>query len=375
MKQTGRSVALIYDAIYPYVKGGGERRFYEMAKRLSAEGYDVHLYGMKYWSGSSVMVKDGITFHGLCKARPLYTKSGRRRISEAIIFGVSCFKLLTEKLDIIDCCGFPYFSLFPCRLVALVKRKPLYATCHEVWGKKYWREYLGLLGYFGYRVEWLVLKLPSSIIAVSNQTAERIREIVPGKPIHIITNGVDINHIISLKPSAHNSDIVFAGRLTSTKNVRLLIEAIDILRQVLPEITCRIIGDGPDRNNLEVLVNKLGLKKNVFFAGFIENHDTIIRIMKASRVFVLPSNREGFGLVVIEANAAGLPVVTVDANDNAARQLIDPDNGIITKPVPSDLAQAIQRALANKFDANTCISSARRYDWNQIIGKFKEVAV
>ena len=87
-----KRIIFVYDAIFPYVKGGAERRYYEIGRRLAAKGHDVHLYGMKYWDGPNVMESDGLTLHGICNARPLYTKSGRRRIGQAIIFGLASDK-------------------------------------------------------------------------------------------------------------------------------------------------------------------------------------------------------------------------------------------------------------------------------------------
>src|SRR5262245_13845092 len=107
-----KKIALVYDAIYPYVMGEGARRFYELGKRLAASGHEVHLYGMKFWDGPAVIERDVLVLHGLCQARPLYTKTGRRSISQAVIFGLSSLKLVRAEFDVIDCCGFPYFSLF-----------------------------------------------------------------------------------------------------------------------------------------------------------------------------------------------------------------------------------------------------------------------
>jgi hypothetical protein len=53
-------ITLVYDAIYPYIKGGGEKRFYEIGKRLAKKGHQVHLYGMKFWEGDKVIKKQGI---------------------------------------------------------------------------------------------------------------------------------------------------------------------------------------------------------------------------------------------------------------------------------------------------------------------------
>src|SRR5579863_1333370 len=96
------TIAFVYDAIYPYIKGGAERRYFEIGKRLALLGFDVHLYGMKLWKGPDVIKKEGMTLHGICTAQNLYTTTGRRSILQAMHFGMSCFKLFKENFDVID---------------------------------------------------------------------------------------------------------------------------------------------------------------------------------------------------------------------------------------------------------------------------------
>ena len=79
-------IALIYDAIYPYVLGGGEKRFHEIGRKLAGSGYEVHLYGMKFWQGPKVIKKDGLYLHGMCRARPLYKKNGKRSEKKTTCF-------------------------------------------------------------------------------------------------------------------------------------------------------------------------------------------------------------------------------------------------------------------------------------------------
>ena len=57
-------IALVYDAVYPYIKGGGEKRFYDIARELANRGNEVHIYGMKLWAGLKVVKKEGIYYHG-----------------------------------------------------------------------------------------------------------------------------------------------------------------------------------------------------------------------------------------------------------------------------------------------------------------------
>src|SRR4030042_3823122 len=191
-----KKIAFVYDAIYPYIKGGAERRYFELSKRLSKKGYEPHLYGMKLWKGCDVIQREGIYLHGICPPKPLYKKQGRRSIWQAIFFGIYCLKLIKEDFDIIDCCGFPYSSLFVCKLVCLLKRKRLYSTWHEVWGNKYWKEYLGNFAISGIWVEKICSKIPDKIIAVSEQTASRIKKELGYKgKIYVVPNGIDFEFI------------------------------------------------------------------------------------------------------------------------------------------------------------------------------------
>lgn len=366
MKKT--KVVLVYDVIYPYVKGGGERRFYELGTRLATNGYDVHWYGMKYWDGPNTKDHDGITLHGLCKARPIYTKSGRRSITQALIFGLSCFKLLFVDFDVIDCCGFPYFSLFPAKLAAIAKRKPLFATWHEVWGKKYWRDYLGVAGIVGYWVEKLAAKLPDRIIAVSQHTADLLEWQLGITNSTIFVNGVNLSKITNLKPAKKPSDIIYVGRIMGFKNINLIIESIAYLRQKGMNLSCTIIGKGPAKHKLQQLATKLGVAGQITWLGFLDKSEDVYAYMKAAKVLVQPSKREGFGVVVIEANASGTPALTANFAGNAAKDLIkDGINGYVFQPNAESLSKTLRKTFKELGKLEDSASDfAKAYDWDNV---------
>jgi len=97
--------------------------------------------------------------------------------------------------------------------------------------------------------------------------------------------------------------------------------------------------------------------------------------MKSSKVFVLPSIREGFGSVAVEANACGLPVITVRHPQNAACDLIaDGENGFTCEPLEQDVAEKILAAMAseNTWEVK-CKEFAKRYDWDAIVNLVEEV--
>lgn len=378
MKYTPKKIklAMVYDVIYPYIKGGAEKRFYEIGKRLAKNGYEVHWYGMKLWRGKKVVKKEGVYLHGISKAMPLYTKNGKRSIWQAFYFGLSCLKLINEDFDVIDCCGFPYFSLFTCKLVCFLKGKKLISTWHEVWGKNYWNEYLGKLGLFGTFAEGMSIKLPDTIITVSSHTKNKIKTDLGFKgKIAIIPNGIDIESIKKIKPNKDKSDIIYAGRLMDFKNINILIKAMKIIKTNRPSISCVIIGDGPEKKKLINLTKDLKLQNNIKFLGFLKNHDDVYSYIKSSKVFVLLSSREGFGIAAIEANACGIPVISVNHKNNAVKDLIiDKANGFVTNFNQKDLAEKILIAIElGKNMKRKCINEARKYDWNQVTSSLMEV--
>jgi len=371
-------IALIYDAIYPYIKGGGEKRYFETGKGLTAKGHEVHFYGMKFWEGKKVIKRDGMYYHGICRPRSLYSKNGKRSIKEAVYFGVQCLQLIKEDFDVIDCCNFPYFSMFSCKLVTIIKRKQLFSTWHEVWGKDYWYDYIGWKGLVGYIIEKLASLMPDKTISVSGHTTHLLRTRLKSKKlIYTIPNGIEIKLINAVNAVERKSDIIFAGRLTSYKNIDILIKAIKLVKEKRPEIKSLIIGDGPEKKKLEKLVIKLDLKENIKFLGFLENQNHMYALIKSSKIFVLPSVREGFGIVVIEANACGIPVITVDYKDNAARDLIEEGkNGFICKLNEEEIANRIIRTLEYGLEEKNkrfCIDSAKKYDWVKVVDKIEEL--
>jgi L-malate glycosyltransferase len=360
-------IALVYDAVYPYVKGGGERRFYEFGTRLAASGYEVHWYGMKLWDGPNTIEHDGIILHGLCKARPLYTASGRRSISQALIFGLSSFKLLFARFDVMDCCGFPYFSLFPAKLAAVIRRKPLYSTWHEVWGRQYWREYLGPLGICGFWIERLAAKLPNRIVTISPHTADLLQQRLGVSDSVIVANGVDLDMIMALKPAKLTTDLIYVGRLMDYKNVHLIIESLAELKQQGTKLKVTIIGQGPAKPKLQRLATKLGVAKQLTWLGTVTS-EAVYANMKAAKLLILPSAREGFGLVALEANASGTPVLTANLAGNATKDLIHNGvNGYVFDPTATALTTSLQTALSELKNLElTTLDHVKAYDWDNL---------
>lgn len=384
---TGENVkiAFVYDAVYPWVKGGAEKRIYELGRRLAWQGNDVHLFGIRWWEGEDVIEHEGMMLHGVCSPRDLYA-GDRRSITEAIIFAMRLYpQLMRERFDLIDVSVFPYFSCFTVKLVATVKRIPACYTWHEVWGD-YWYDYMGRTGFFGKLVERAVARISVNNIAVSGLTEKRLRHLgVPEKDISVIPNGIDIESIAETEQNKEQAafgdrdskkcDMVFAGRLIREKNVDIIIRATSLLKKDIPGIKCCIIGEGPRREELVSLALELGIGKNVEFADFMD-YDRMIEKLRASRVFLLPSSREGFGISVIEAFSCGIPVITVNQEYNAAQYLVS--DGVDGFVVPLDEKEVAARTgtllLEDNYDAfsRAARKKAEKYDWKIILDQFRQ---
>ena len=362
-------MAFVSDAVMPFNTGGKERRLYEITRRLAAAGVEVHVYTMKWWPGPRSLVLDGVHLHALGKQRSLY-QGERRSMGQAVLFGVATIRLLGARFDVIDVDHMPYFPLFTARLVCSLRRRRLVATWHEVWGAAGWRQYLGRLAPFGTLIERWAARLPDEIVSVSAQTSDRlVRELGVRVPVHTILPGIALAEVAAQPAAEPRVDVLFAGRLLANKNVDLLLRAIALLRPERPGIRCRVVGAGPELPRLMALRDRLSLAGAVEITGFVPD-DEIYGVMKSASVLALPSIREGFGCVVVEANACGVPVVTVDHPDNAARHLIaSGGNGYLATVDAVGLARALARALdaAPVMDPRSVAEDAGLLrDWDEV---------
>ena len=362
-------IAFVYDVVYPYVKGGVEKRVQELAVRLSARGHDVHVIGMKYWEGSDSIENNGVILHGICTPKPLYA-DGRRTIREAIYFSACLVPfLMRETFEIIDCQQFPYFPSFPVKIASVMKKKPFVITWHEVWGD-YWYDYLGWKGGFGKITERLVAGFTHHNVSVSGTTARKLQLLRVRDDVPCIPNGIDAAYIKSVPISTLSSDIVFVGRLIKEKHVDMLVRAFAIILPEFPDCTLLILGDGPERKAIGSLIKELAVGNRVILKPFQDSHDDVISIMKASHVCVIPSTREGFGIAALEALACGLPVVTVNHPDNAISELITNETGFLSLLSAEDLAEKIRIALSRYPEMKTaCMISTEVYDWDRIVDR------
>jgi len=166
--------------------------------------------------------------------------------------------------------------------------------------------------------------------------------------------------------------ILTVARLDAQKDIPTLLHAFTLVRQHQP---CKllILGEGPERPKLELMVNELGLQDDVSMPGWVDNP---FKFMKRARLFVLSSRFEGFGLVLAEALACGCPVVATDCSSGPAEIL---ENGKWGKLVPvgdhKALARAIIEALGEEPDKEALIARGMEFHIDRIGQKWLEVVM
>ena len=364
-------IALVYDAVYPYVKGGAERRYFEIGRRLAAR-HDVHILSFGWWKNQPREERaPGVTYTSVGRPLPLYRNDGKRSAAEALRFGLAVAKPIVDgRFDVIDCASFPYFSVLTGSLAARLTRTPMLVTWLEIWGR-YWLDYWGWKGLAGRAVEVAAVAATQRAIAISEFTRTRLlstRLAPPPERVSVIYNGVHVAAIDAAPRDVVKADIVYVGRLLAHKRVDLLLRAAKIMRPRSPGLRLVIVGDGPERASLMALARTLGLADAVTFLGFIPEA-RVHSIFKTSRILVLPSEREGLGATVLEANAAGTPAVVVRSAESAAAQLVmEGITGYTCTSDPVDLAQAIERCLdlPSAPTSESCRAFARMYEWDDV---------
>lgn len=147
----------------------------------------------------------------------------------------------------------------------------------------------------------------NALVAVSAALADRIRDLIGIEPI-VIPNIVDSEFFFREQERHETFNVLSVGNLRSVKRMQDVIRAFRIAKRAIPNPKLQIIGEGPERGMLEALIQSEGVEADVRLSG-MRSREYVAASLTESDVFVLASSRETFGVVLIEAMAAGLPVV------------------------------------------------------------------
>lgn len=358
------NIAYVSNVVYPFVTGGAQKRIHEIGTRLATD-HEVTIYGRHFWDGPHEIDYQQLRLRGISPPHDLYI-GDRRSITEALEFAKDLLVPLRRHIDehdVVVASIFPYFPVLASELCSLLKHTPIVTTWHEVWGR-YWNEYLGSLAPFGKATERLTAMLPQNPIAVSSVTAERLARISTSqRSITIVPNGINTELIQSVPPADDGFDILFAGRLIPDKNTDLILSAFD--RVTDRDITLGLIGDGPEFKRLQRRAETMDSSDRIEFLGFLDTYEDVISHMRAADIFLSPSIREGFGITLLEAMAAGCTVIAADAPRSAATEIVE-GGGFLVDPTEDAISAVLRRVLCGEQPQQDPRTIAKRYDWDII---------
>lgn len=225
------------------------------------------------------------------------------------------------------------------------------------------------------------LKMADAIVVLSPEFKEKLIKLgMKEEKIHVLSTMVEAE---KYKPEDKDFSppyrLLFCARLVREKGVYEAVEAMKYIVKKYPDAILTVMGEGRECNALKSFAKDIGVRDNVIFTGFLSGKRKY-EIFKNSHIFVYPSYKEGFPTVVLEAMAAGLPVITTPVG-GVKYALKDGINGYFIKsmpPNPEEIAHLVIKLLSNpeimrKMHENNMLEVKEKYDVLAVIRKIVKI--
>lgn len=346
--------------------GGAEKLVIDIARNIDKEKYEVKIVTLldKKWLGFlDVAAENDIEIISICR-----NLNGTNKIY-AILKAIQIFN--TYKPDIVHTHLNSIIYALPAILFSKVKTR--IHTFHSIADRS-------LKGIYGIAL-WIAMKYMKFIpVGVGETVCDSISNaygIKRGK-VHLIFNGIDTTRFSpdeeTQKTSKTEIRLVNVGRMFHVKNPKLLIKSFFEALRDCPDIILTMVGDGEEREAIEMLVTDLGIKDKVNLVGNQENVETYL---KNADIYISASNVEGVPLSVLEAMACGLPIISTKAG-GVIDIVKDGENGILVEVGnKEELKNAIIRlckdAILRKKIGTNALEASRKYSIKSTVRKYEEI--
>ncbi len=369
---TNKTSVVIVSEFFPRsasgeARGGVEMRCWHIAQRLTAD-HEVTVI-----TSREPKLPDTDQFGEIQVLRrgPEREYSQMGSLMKRLRFMIDVYKtILSLRPKIVDAQS--YVAYLPAYYAAKKVGAFTIATYHDVW-KGRWIKIFGIAGIIGEIYERICLsKKWDLFIANSHFTKKGLMSAgVEDSNIEVVHNGIDLEMIKGIEAEKYSQPTICSiTRLVSYKRVIDLIEAVVIIRKDIPNVQCKIVGMGPDFSLLKKEIKKKNIADSIELLGFVSSSKEVMKILNRSQVFCLPSEIEGFGIVVAEAMASKVPVVATDIPPIV--EVTKQGRGaLLVKPRSVDtLAQALITLLTDQQLQQQYIEHgleiAQEYNWDTI---------
>jgi len=314
--------------------GGAEIHLHEILKRAVRDGHEVTQISQAVAGLPSEEILDGVSIlrHG---RRNTFNFSLKR-------FALSLDIAASFDLVIEDLCKIPFYS-------PRWSPVPVLTIVPHLFGTTAYREVALPLALYVNFMESFIPRVygKCSFVAISDSTrTDLVTRGIPSENIAVVPCGIDTGFYTPGKPDPEPGTFLYVGRLKKYKGVQLILAALAVLRDAGRNYKLVVLGSGDYEKELRKTALRMGLEGSVSFMGFVTQEDKLLWLRKAWAA-VFPSEKEGWGLTVIEANACGTPVIASDSDGlrdsvrNGSTGILVPHGSI------EDLAAEMNRLAEN----------------------------
>lgn len=370
-------IAHICSEYNPAISGVGQV-VEELAKRQIVNGHEVHVYSPDWDKNQRLKQREEI-IDGVYVHRCFHIA----RIANFATIFPSVFPLLIkEKFDIIHSHVFGHLHFVLSALAAKLSRAKHVHTTHCPWTDSY----RSSLGKFGILISYnffsrLTLKITDKIIAITPWESDFIKKYSEEEnKVTIIPNGMSEEFFKKIKNNdfktrnrIKNKIVLFFGRLSVTKGPDKFVKIAKLVLKDKKDVS--FIIRGPDEGMRETVKNLIQNEKNIILMQETRDRNEIIKMYKASDIFVMPSYREGLPLTLFEALASGLPIVASPVN-GIPYEIKDKENGFLVnygnnEEFKNKIIELLNNKKLRKKISKNNLNKAKNYRWD-IIAKRTE---
>jgi len=287
------------DPLHPNA-GGAEIHVHEIFRRLAARGWPITQMVSRGRGCSETEVLDDVQLRRLGRIRAYYPRVAWTCMRE------------TRRGDydvVVECLNkVPFYS-------PVYSSVPVVAICHHLFGEVAFQQVAWPIAAAVWSAEQPIplLYKKCEVVAISASSRdELIARGLSAERVRVSHCGIDHPDLQVDTDTPRPARVAYLGRLEPYKNVDVMLRAMAQLSDRFPDAELLVIGRGSARPALESLARELGIADRTRFTGFVSDEERN-ELLLGTRVCVCPSEKEGWGLTVIESNATGTPVVATDA--------------------------------------------------------------